>query len=194
MRKAMTLIELIFSMVIISIVFTVIPKLMFVSNKSMELSIKEDALFNAYTLMGAITKLSWDDNTLTKGKILTTDKHTCTDMRVGSFSGSRNCIDSSDVATPVGIEGSDYNDIDDYNGYAEDVALNGKNRYKITVGVNYVDSNYTNQSTSNTKELKETIVSVAAHGDNKKQKDFNSSFFYYSANLGQIQIKKELWK
>jgi len=200
MRNAMTLIELIFAMVIISAVFSVIPKIIFVSNKSMELSMKEDALFNAYTLMGSINKLSWDEKTLNAGKILdTSETGSCSDMRVGGFYGSRNCIDSSDSASAIGEDGSDYNDIDDYhydgtNGYKEDVSVSGKNRYELFVQVNYVDSNYTHKSLTDTKELKEIIVTVASHDDNKKIKNFQSSFFYHSANLGHIQIKKELWR
>ena len=192
MRKGLTLLELIFSMVIIGVVFTVVPKIIFASNKSMELSIKEDALFNAYSLMGSILKLTWDENTISKGKILDTDANACEDNRTGGFSGSRNCIDSSDAATDIGREDSYYNDIDDYDGYDENITVGGKNRYKISVAVNYVDDNYV--SSANKEELKEINVTVASHTDNKKLNGFKSSFFFHSANLGHIQIKKEQWK
>ena len=202
MRKGMTLIELIFAMVIISIVFSVVPKIIYVSNKSMALSMKEDALFNAYTLMGSISKLSWDENTLDAGKILgTTETGICDNNRTGGFSGSRNCIGSDlNATTSIGIEDTnedgntndEFNDIDDYSTYNEDVNVSGKNRYKISVDVNYVKDDYTNP-TAGTTELKEIKVIVASHDDNKKMKSFQSSFFYYSANLGHIQIKKELW-
>jgi prepilin-type N-terminal cleavage/methylation domain-containing protein len=198
MRKALTLIELIFSMVIIGVVFTVVPKIIFVSNKSMELSIKEDALFNAYSLMGSILKLTWDENTLDEGKILNTDSTEYSECnpsdgnRTGGFAGSRNCVDETDSASTIGLEGSDYNDIDDYDGYDENISVGGKNRYRIYVDVNYVDSNYANSS--DTQEYKELNVTIEAHSDNKKIKDFKSSFFYYSTNLGHIQIKKEQWK
>jgi len=198
MRKGMTLIELIFSMVIISIVFSIVPKIIFASNKSMELSMKEDALFNAYTLMGSITKLAWDENTLTDGKILATAELAGTssdcasnDRKVGNLYGSRNCVDSTDSASSIGLETDDYNDIDDYDGYDENVSVNGKNRYSLSVAVNYVDDDYDNASTTDTKELKE--IEVLVKSINNKTKGFESSFFYYSANLGHIQIKKELW-
>ena len=55
MRKSLTLIELIFTVVIISVVFTVIPKIIYVSNKSLEFSKKEDAIFN---LMSKIMDIS----------------------------------------------------------------------------------------------------------------------------------------
>ncbi len=191
MRKGLTLIELILSMMIISVVFSVIPKIMFASNKSLELSMKEDALFNAYALMGSITKLDWDENTTTDGKILDTGANSCNDYRVGGFTGSRNCIDSDLIASTIGLEGSDYNDIDDYNDYDENITVGSKNRYTISVSVEYVDSNYA--SVGGSEELKEIISTVASHSDNKKIGNFQSSFFYHSANLGHTQIKKEQW-
>ena len=201
MRKGLTLIELILSMVIIGIVFTIVPKIVFVSNKSMHLSMKEDALFNAYSLMGGVLKLTWDENTLKDGKILHTDANSgtakdCDDNRTGGFSGSRNCIDSDDNATDIAREDDDYNDIDDYDGYDENISVGGKNRYKITVDVNYVDGNYsaTADPKKDTSEYKEINVTIQSHVDNKKTKNFKTSFFYYSTNLGHIQIKKEQWK
>ena len=193
MRKGLTLIELIVSMLIIAVVFTIVPKIIFASNKSMELSIKEDALFNAYSLMCSIVKLDWDENTLADGKILDTDANSCSDYRDGGFRGSRNCLDSTDSASVIGREDSDYNDIDDYYDYNETIQVGGKNRYVLNVSVGYVDSNYAS-SGSNTAELKEINVTVSSHSDNTKTSGFKAGFFYYSANLGHIQIKKEQWK
>jgi len=73
-RRGITLIELIFSIVILSIVFSIVPKIIFASNKSMQTSMKEDALFNAYTLLGSIIKLPWDENTYETGNILSVDE------------------------------------------------------------------------------------------------------------------------
>ena len=202
MRKGMTLIELIFSMVIISIVFSIVPKIIFASNKSMEASMKEDALFSAYTLMGSITKLAWDENTLSAGKILHTGETDCTtqDRRVGSFHGSRNCIDSNESASVIGQEATEntiFDDVDDYANYNENVVITINsidiNRYEINASVQYVKkNNYT--SSAGTSDLKEIEVVLSSHTDNKKITNFKSSFFYYSANLGNFQIKKELWQ
>ncbi len=187
-------------MVIIAIVFSIVPKIIFASNKSMELSMKEDALFNAYSLMGSILKLTWDENTIPNGKILDTTDTTCDDYKIGGFVGSRNCIDDDNTSSPVGQENGsdDYNDIDDYDGETIDVnkTVDGasKNIYDINVTVNYVDSNYTNQSKNTTRDLKEINTTIFSGEDNKKMKGFKASFFYHSANLGHIQIKKEQWK
>ncbi len=199
MRNGLTLIELILSMVIIAIVFSVVPKIIFTSNKSMATSMKEDALFNAYTLLGTIYRLAWDENTLKEGKILDTDKNECDEYRVGGFIGSRNCEDSDDAATNIGRENQYYNDIDDYDDYDKsdtdrDVRVVGNSKYNLSLDINYVDENYTNQSKTDTDEFKEIIVTVSAHNDNKQMAGFESSFFYYSTNLGLIPIKKMQWK
>jgi hypothetical protein len=153
---------------------------------------KEDALFNAYALMGAITKLAWDENTLVDGKILDTDENTCSDYRVVGFLASRNCIDSDLSASAIGSDGGDYDDIDDYDGYSESITVGTKNRYTLTTQVNYVDPSLA--SVGGTSELKKITVTIASHSDNNKMKNFQSSFFYYSANLGHIHIKKEQWR
>ncbi len=189
-KNAFTLVELIFSIVIIAIVFTAVPKLMFVTTKTMEVSIKEDGLFSAIALMGNIIRLPWDENTvLSQGKILDTAANTCTDYRAGGFTGSRNCLNSSDSATPkagFGSTGSEYGDIDDYDVYSTSTS-SGRVQYNLDVEVNYADSAL--NPSGATDELKEVKVSVSSSG----KTELCSSFFYYSANLGHIQINKRAW-
>ena len=196
MRKGMTLIELILSMVIISIVCSIVPKIIFASNKSMELSMKEDALFNAYSLMGSILKLNWDENTSKNSNILDTNVNTCNDYRVGGFKGSRNCIDDDNTSSTIGQDtgSDDYNDIDDYDQNTTEVNNWKGNLYDINISVNYVDNSYMDHNKTKSQELKEINVTVFPGTDNKKMKGFKASFFYHSANLGHIQIKKEQWK
>jgi len=191
MRKnAFTLVELIFSIVIIALVFTVVPRLLFVTTKTMEVSIKEDGLFAAIALMGNIIRLPWDENTvLSGGKILDTDVNTCTDYRIGGFAGSRNCLNSSATATPkasFGSAGVLYSDVDDYDTYST-VSTGGRVPYSLDVEVNYADTNLNPSALSD--ELKEVKVNVSATG----KTNLCSSFFYYSANLGHVQINKRAW-
>ncbi|MEA2099031.1 MAG: prepilin-type N-terminal cleavage/methylation domain-containing protein [Campylobacterota bacterium] len=195
MRKGLTLIELIFSMLIIAIVFSVVPKIIFASNKSMASSMKEDALFNAYTLLGTIYRLPWDENTLSGGDILdTAESAACDNRRVGSFFGARNCKDSDESASAIGREEANiYNDIDDYFDYNEDVNVTDKKKYVLEIKINYVNKNY-EINTTNTRERKEIVATISSHDDNKKMKGFQSSFVYHSANLGLIPIKKKRWR
>ena len=186
MRRGLTLIELIFSMMIIAVVFTVVPKIIFASNKSLQLSMKEDALFNAVTLIGNIAKLPWDENTmLTHGGILDAGGFTCSNgYRRGGFEGSRNCLDNDgsalwDVSGSMGLEDAFYNDVDDYNGDSQ-VTQGGRITYEL------------NTSVVQNGDIKTIIVSVST-SDKRLGSNFKSSFFYDSANLGHIQINKRIW-
>jgi prepilin-type N-terminal cleavage/methylation domain-containing protein len=185
MRRGLTLIELIFSMVIIAIVFTVVPKIIFASNKSLQLGIKEDALFNAVTLIGSIAKLPWDENTIvSNGGILDAGGVTCNDYRQGGFEGSRNCLDNDgsstwDVSPTMGREGSVYNDVDDYH-----------NNIQVTSG-GRIDYNLSTTVVHN-GDIKRIKVTVST-SDKRLGNSFQSSFFYDSANLGHIQINKRTW-
>ena len=107
MRKAISMIELIFTIVIIAVVFTVIPKIVLALNKSDEVSVKQDALFNGITLMQMISRLSWDENSVGSNLILDTTSasfacDTLSKYRVGGFKGSRNCdTNTSMIASSV---------------------------------------------------------------------------------------------
>ncbi len=188
-RGGFTLIELIFSTVIIAIVFTVVPKLLFVTTKTMEFTIKEDGLFAAMALMGNIIRLPWDENTIvTQGKILDTDANSCNDYRVGGFKGSRNCIDSNAAATAKAAFGSSgiYADIDDYDAY-NTATISGRVSYTLDTEVTYADLDFNTAAGSDEVKKVEVRVSSAA------KTTLCSSFFYHSANLGHIQINKRAW-
>jgi len=184
MRKGLTLIELIFSMLIVAIVFSIVPKIIFASNKAMSLSIKEDALFNALTLTNMVYKLPWDPNTIDSGgKILHTDDNNCsaTGYRVGGFKGSRNCIDSDYSRTnPISDNSAatSWENINDYNGFNKEQTQGRE--YNLSVAVSYSDDN-----------IKEIITTVKG---GKKMPNFQSSFFYESANLGYININRRSWQ
>lgn len=111
MRRALTLIELILSIVIISIVFTVVPKIIIATNKSFASATQQDGIFNAVQLMHMIKNNSWDyaNNELNSTDFngttdillvnLEDDEWNCRDrgrgtgLRVGGFLHGRNCHD-----------------------------------------------------------------------------------------------------
>lgn len=188
-RGGFTLIELIFSTVIIAIVFTVVPKLLFVTTKTMEFSIKEDGLFAAMALMGNIIRLPWDGNVInSQGKILDTDANSCNDYRIGGFSGSRNCINSNATATPKAAFGSSgvYGDIDDYHAYSS-ATISGRTSYTLDAEVTYANTGFT--AAAGSDEVKKVEVRVSS----ASKTTLCSSFFYHSANLGHVQINKQAW-
>lgn len=192
MKKALTLIELILSIVIIGLVFMVIPKIIFILNRGFSLSMKEEALYTAASMTGEISILPWDQHTIDRdGKILsaggvecnsTTGPHNEGYYRVGGFVGSRNCIgwqDSNDWRPTDSVDISNgYDDIDDYNGYHE--RLDGKRvSYDINITV------------TRDRDIKRATIKITSLNTTKES--FSTSFIYESANIGWSKIHSEIW-
>ena len=184
MRNGLTLIELIFSMLIISVVFTIIPKIIFASNKILQLSVKEDGMYNAISLIGSISKLPWDENTIVSdGKILIINNecNVTSGYKVGGFIGSRNCLGNALTQSAIGLEGTDFNDIDDFNNITDfSETLSAGKDYDLSSKVEY-------QTDPNIKKVTVTVSGGPKTGN------FQTSFFYESANLGYSKINKRVW-
>ena len=179
MRRGLTLIELIFTMVIIALVFTVIPKIIFASNKAMQLQIKEDALFEAVSLMGQIARVAWDNRTITThGKILKNSKILCQDGKPqNGWTGQRSCSEE----TPNDTERGGCDDLDDFDGDGcHENATGGRNGYALHVVVTTnLDENY-----------KEANVTVEASEGNKSGA-LKSTFTYRSYNIGWAYVERK---
>jgi hypothetical protein len=213
MRRALTMVELIFTMVIIGLVFMVIPKIVFVTNKSFETTVKEEALYNAMALMGIIVRLPWDEENTKTDQILGVASgngaYRCDDStgfyRVGGFAGSRNCIGSGaapvEASSALGREDSLFNDIDDYNGYTVDTTTPHGAKYRLRVAVAYlqdpspgtsVDLSALSPASAST-DIKEIRVTVS-NAPGRKKAPFSATLYYHSVNLGQIYIHKRAWR
>lgn len=211
MRSALTLIELIFTMVIVGLVFTVVPKIVFVTNKSFETVSREDALYNAVSMAGIVASLPWDENNTIYSDVLGTDSTrpaylcdaTTGFYRIGGFKGGRNCMEASAAAkaSPIGREDSLHNDLDDYDGYSVTTATPGGSKYLLSVKVRYladpppggvVDfSTLPAVSTSsNIKEVNVTVTNAAG----RVKSPFVSSVYYESVNIGQTAVKRRAWR
>ncbi len=207
MRRGLSLIELIFTIVIIAIVFTVIPKVILSLNKSDKFAIRQDALFNGISLVQMISKLPWDENNTESIDILHADSgnFVCDDvstLRIGGFVGSRNCENNLSASIISSDGQSDYNlfnDIDDFS----DIDINAS-YYALHVEVDYVPDSisYSGQkalfelsstAVSGTTNLKMVDVNISYHGKRGKVKQI-SSFNYISANIGQATLNKRVWK
>ena len=215
MRRALTLIELILSMVIIGIVFTVIPKLIHAMNQTSKTAQQEEAMYNAVALMGAIINLPWDNNNTQNDQILQVtagnsayECNTTSGYRIGGFIGGRNCIEPNGIdynATALGLEGTDINDIDDYtlpiNADNNCSRSAGKKLYTLTPIITYVtdplpagaitlrDVNISSGTTSNTKHV---LVKIGYHADNKLTGCI-AAMEYNAFNIGQIHINSRSW-
>ncbi|MDD2383681.1 MAG: hypothetical protein PHN18_05780 [Sulfurospirillaceae bacterium] len=211
MRKGLSLIELVFTIVIIAVVFIVIPKIVFALNKSDEFSIKQDALFNGMTLMQMITHLSWDENSTSSNDILQTASSnfscnsTLGNYRIGGFRGSRNCENNVNVFGPLGHEASEvdkylYNDIDDFNAIDFNTS-----KYRLHVDVKYIADTFAysgqnakitlnNNAILTSTNLKYIDINISYQG-NKTALHGNtiSQFSFVSANIGKFFISKRAW-
>jgi len=208
MRKAFTLIELIFSMVIIAIAFSVLPKILQLSIKSATTSLKEEAMYNAVAYVGLIKSTAWDEqNTKFDDILLVTDGNsvydcnTTTGYRTGGMIGSRNCFHKKD-ASALGSDANDNNIPDDMDDFVTLAATNynSSRDYDLNVSVRYIDdiapsaSQYTitqNSASTNTKYI---TVFVKA---NKKGKVLGNTFVkipFIAQNIGQVKINRRFWR
>ena len=213
MRRALTLVELILSMVIIGIVFTVIPRLIHAMNQTSQTAIKEEAMYNAVALMGAIINLPWDNNNTQNDQILQVtagnsayDCNTTSGYRIGGFIGGRNCIEPSGIdynASVLGLEGIEINDLDDYtlsiNADNNCSRSNGKSLYTLSPIISYVNDpsptgaiTLSDVNISNKSNTKHVLVKVGYHTDNKLSGCI-TALQYDAFNIGQIHINSRSW-
>ena len=208
MRGALTLIELIFSMVIIATAFTVFPKVLQISAKSAKTTLKEEALYNAVALAGLIKNLPWDEkNTLLDDILIARGGHVeynCSKRwggyyRKGGFVGSRNCMHQEE-ASVIGDDGDTVpDDIDDFAGKSIRAA-SAKREYLLDVNVSYVEDiepGDTGQFSLAPGSLTNTKYISIIVKPQKKSADLSSAFGkidYHAHNIGQISVNKLAWE
>ncbi len=211
-KSGISLIELIFTIVIIATVFTVIPKIVFSLKKSDVFSIRQDAIFNGVSMMSVIAKLPWDEQNNeyddimigTNGSTTIFDCNSTTHYRAGGFAGSRRCENNLN-ASLIGSDGETgyftYDDIDDFAG--ENNISTDPYRIETTVAFKddavflyntpnqsvTVNLNDTNSTSSNIKRVEMQIYYSGKRGGEKKI----SQFEYTSTNIGQIYLNKRAW-
>lgn len=212
MRRGLTLIELIFTMVIVAVVFTVIPKLIQSMSSASKSIIKEDAIYNTMAAMGTIISLPWDESNTANEKILHVNSthrnniYDCNDTilrRDGGFAGGRQCGDRSsgvnNASLILGAETTDVlDDIDDYNGRSINTnKACGGSLYDLGVVVEYVrDDNISNNNISDNLATNVKHIMITTQYDPTFTRHNDSScmvFDYYSYNIGQSIIKKRPW-
>ncbi len=209
MRKAFTLIELIFSMVIIAIAFSVLPKILQLAVKSSTTSLKEEAMYNAVAYVGLIKSTAWDENNTEVDDILLVasdwnseyDPYDCnrtTGYRAGGMKGSRNCFHDKNAST-IGSNGNDRDDMDDFITLTAS-NYNSSRDYNLSVDVKYIDdialdaTQYSNTQSTDSTNTKRIIVTVKP---NKKSNVLGNTFVkvsFIAQNIGQIRVKRRVWQ
>jgi len=194
-KSAFTLIELIFSMVIIAIAFTVLPKIMQLAAKVSVQNVREEAMYNAVAYIGLIKSTAWDENNTKVDDILHVSAgdgdYNCsktTGYRIGGFDGSRNCRNDKNSSAL----GSDSNDLDDMDDFGDINATNdtGSRDYDLKFSVAYV-TDIAENATTNTKEINVTVIVK------KKQSVLGNSLVkmsFTAQNIGQLRINRRSWQ
>ncbi len=164
-KHAFTMIELIFSLVVMGFILISIPTVMATAEEAKSENIIQEAIFASATKINQMLSYSWDANsinpttTFTYARVLDAggnvnfNRNGATNFRIGHLvqSGHRRLF--SAVTAPTGIlgqEGTGIDDIDDFNAvvnqnlFIEDTTQSTgyKKNYLISVDVDYVsDSN-----------------------------------------------------
>ncbi len=207
MRRSFTLIELIFSMVIIAIAFTFLPKILQLSTKASTQSIREEAMFSAVALLGLIKATAWDEKNSEYDDILLVNNgntaYECNNngYRVGGFLGSRNCEHKVEAST-LGVDSGEppYDDLDDFTSVNAN-NYNSSRSYKLSVKVDFVedlslndevfkDENFITPNSTNTKYM---VIDVNSTKKTEQLRKNIARFVFCSFNIGQIHINRLSW-
>jgi prepilin-type N-terminal cleavage/methylation domain-containing protein len=217
MRKAFTLIEMIFTIVIMAGIFMVIPKIVMIAGKNESFAIKQDAYLNAISLTKLASSLAWDEANVHSLDILSTStapiecNATSHYIRVGSFlsENARTCKENLSASNIGSEEGSDYltfDDIDDFNGTTINTTTHGAIKYQIETIVEYLspaisyanhhmDINlHTSTPTILSSDIKKLVTTIKYNGKRaSRQGEVLATFHYNSANIGQFTLNKREW-
>jgi len=170
-RHAFTMIELIFALVIMGIVFLTLPLILIQNADSVEDNIIQESIFLSSSKMSQLLTFQWDENSKEAGIILSAadvltvsatgddelDRN-LSDFRRGHFREDKHrrmtpVNNERNASAAVGLEGALYDDIDDFDGIVDfdvivlpaDSTGGYKKNYRADVNVTYVtdDTNYT---------------------------------------------------
>lgn len=186
------MIELIFAIVIISVVVLSIPRMVAATQKSVEEGILQEVVFaTSAVLVGSLSGY-WDANSMedanvsSLARVIDTagDCNTTTRLRPGHINQPfhRRCLDSN-TTTPSNATGTSYYTLDDAV-----AAINGANLFDNSVASSsgYKDT-YTGSATITQTGDTKKIVVQAVKGANVVTK-----LIAYSANIGEPEYYKKV--
>ena len=150
MHPAIAMIELIFALVIMGIALMSAPMLISTATKSTSVALQQEGINEAMSRVSMILTYDWDENDVNDSCIPPVlhvvsgdselDEVGTTARRVGvpinTNSHTFKCEDSEFNASPIGLEGSIKNDIDDFIGTDNLVDASGTGS---TSGIDYIE-------------------------------------------------------
>jgi len=182
------MIELIFALVIMSIVFITLPTIMINNASNVEDNIVQESIFLTSSKMSQALTFQWDNNSTESGMgiVSTSDvldvtggdpalDRNISDFRRGHFQQDKHRrmtpIGITRSATAIGIEGGVFDDLDDFDGLVDldVIATTGsegyKKMYRADVNVSYInDSNFRNATTYASNSIDFTLDTTPVVG------------------------------
>ena len=184
------MIELIFALVIMSIVFISLPMILVNNSSSLEDNLIQESIFLTSSKMSQVLTFQWDANSAETGMgtVATSDvldvtagdgdlDRNASDFRIGHFQEDKHRrmtpINLSRNATAIGQEGAIFDDIDDFDSLThiinllsgdEEVDKFGyKKSYRADVNISYInDSNFLNGTTYDDNSIDFVLSDTAA--------------------------------
>jgi prepilin-type N-terminal cleavage/methylation domain-containing protein len=159
--KAFSLIELLISIIVLGIIMSTIPVFLNTFTSSAKVTSRESVFFNQFSLLSLINTKYFDENN-TVGENFYKDLNATggdDELFVKKFpNGDLNREGKEDIDNNIFRSGSkytvskigpdsgetsvsDYDDIDDFNGYTEHINVGVEGGYDIKVKVSYIDDN-----------------------------------------------------
>ena len=194
MKKGFTLIELIFTIVILAITTMAIPRIVAQTTELNALAIKEELVYNAKAFMSRISKAQWDSayagdascggDTGCMRRILTVNPPAdgAPEVRPGILNeASRRGISAQAPATKrqfgrngISFGGGRYNDIDDYDKFTTNITVgdlvgsSSKGDFILNTGINvdvdYVAEPFTAEDYARGTDINGTLSDQPANG------------------------------
>jgi len=207
------MIELIFALVIMGIVFLTLPLILIQNADSVEDNIIHESIFLSSSKMSQLLTFQWDENSKETGIILSAadvltvsatgdnelDRN-ISDFRRGHFREDKHRrmtpINNERNASAIGIEGALFDDIDDFDGIVANnvivVAPNTpggyKKNYREDINVTYVNDN--TDYTANPINFAFTTANVAVNpGDTTNLKMIETSIVQDRTGAGDWQTE-----
>lgn len=205
-RKSFTLIELVFSIVVVGIAIMSIPVIIRNSNSNVIQSQNVLGYYNALTLMDTIKSKPWDTNNINdfeKAGIYyilytgdanqdcyldTTSGNTTNYIKkgIGTSDRRRICDPNKKQASQIRPD-KNLNSINAFNGYTKNINVGNQTIFNLEAKVEYVDINLKNGNIAPTTKItnvKKITVNLIKPNIGIGGSEVISSYIYYAANIG----------
>ncbi|NPA04204.1 MAG: hypothetical protein GXO61_05005 [Epsilonproteobacteria bacterium] len=185
MRKSLSLLELVFSILIMGLVFSSFSRVFLIDFEILKTQLKEEGVEEAYNLLATISTLPWSEENLYYLDILLA-KEECNYWkeniyRIGGAINSRNCLHKL-KEKGIKLEGKVRDDLDDFDGYILKI-----NNFTLKTTVNYLfNSSLSHHQISDIK-----VVEVVV--EHSKLKNSFGKLVYTGYNIGKTEINKMVW-